>query len=354
MFMRLPRMATLPAILLTTTLLIATLLITGAKIARADPPAGHLAELRSRGVFKCGVYENVPGLALLDAAGHWSGLDVDTCRAMAAALLGDAGHVEFVKMTFAQGIPAVQAGDVDMAGLAIAATVQRLTEFGLDIIGPTLYSGLGFMVNRRSGAAKLADLNGLPVCFLGGGTTESQIAAYFQPRGLTFIPVAIEAPALLFTAYEDGRCDVVTMEPPFLAIRRARLAKPADHIILPDLFTRSDMGPVIRDDDVAFSKAARTVLWALVTAEELGITAANVDQLAATAKDPAIRRFLGLDGDIGTKAGLPSNTFTQVLIKAVGNYGEIWDRNYGRPFGLDRGPNRLVRDGGQQWAPLWR
>lgn len=314
---------------------------------------GRIAEIRARGNFKCGVYENVPGLATLDAQGRWQGFDVDFCRAVAAAVTGSADRVEFVKMTFAQGMPAVRSGEIDMAALAITATVQRQAELGLDFVGPTLYSGHAFMVHKRTGATKLADLDGATICIIAGTITDSLIADYFRARNMTFRPVAIETSAQMMPLYEEGRCDVVTMEPPFLATRRARLRNPADHIILPEFFAKSDMGPVVRGDDRAFSIAARMAHWATVTAEEMGITSANLDEVVRTSRDPAVRRFLGLEGDIGTKAGL-SNTFAQDVIRAVGNFGEIWDRAYGRPFGLDRGPNRLTRDGGQQWAPVWR
>ena len=314
---------------------------------------GRIGEIRNRGMFKCGVYENVPGLATLDPQGRWVGFDVDFCRAMAAGFLGSGEKVEFVKMTFAQGVPAVRSGEIDMAALAITVTVARETELGLDFVGPTLYSGHAFMVHKRTGATKLADLDGATICVIAGTITDSLIADYFRARNMTFKPVAIETSAQMMPLYEEGRCDVVTLEPPFLATRRARLRNPADHLILPEFFAKSDMGPVVRDDDRNYSHAARMVHWALVTAEEYGITQANLDATIRDSKDPAVRRFLGLEGDLGAKAGM-SNTFTQDVIRAVGNYGEIWERNYGKPYGLERGPNRLARDGGQQWAPLWR
>lgn len=332
--------------------LLLSAMLAGPALAQA-PASGRLADVRARGVFKCGIYENVPGLATLSAQGRWEGLDVDYCRGMAAAILGSADKVEFVKMTFAQGIPAVRSGEVDMAALAITATVQRETELGLDFVGPTLYSGHAFMVHRRTGAKSLADLDGATICIVAGTITDSLIADYFRARNMTFRPVAIETSAQMMPLYEAGRCDVVTLEPPFLATRRARLQVPADHIILPDFFAKSDMGPVVRSDDVAFSQAARMVHWALVTAEEMGITAENVEAMARDSRDPAIRRFLGAEGNIGSRAGL-SDKFVMDLVRGVGNYAEIWERNYGKPYGLERGPNRLVRDGGQQWAPLWR
>jgi general L-amino acid transport system substrate-binding protein len=345
---------------ITTLFAAATMLSLGATSAPAQQPApgasatpNRIEAIRARGNFRCGVYENVPGLATLDAQGRWQGFDVDFCRAMGAAFLGSGEKVEFVKMNFAQGIPAVRSGEIDMAALAITVTVQRETELGLDFIGPTLYSGHAFMVHKRSGATKLADLDGATICIVAGTITDSLIADYFRARNMTFKPVAIETSAQMMPLYEEGRCDVVTLEPPFLATRRARLRVPSDHLILPEFFAKSDMGPVVRGDDLAFSQAARLVHWAVVTAEEMGITQANVEAMARDSRDPAIRRFLGVEGNLGSKAGL-SDRFTIDVIKAVGNYAEIWERSYGKPYGLDRGPNRLARDGGQQWAPLWR
>lgn len=322
--------------------------------AAAQPKSATIDAIKARGAFKCGVYESVPGLASLDDKGRWVGFDVDYCRAMAAAILGSGEKVEFVKLTFAQGMPALRAGEIDMAALAITYTIQRDTELGFDFVGPTLFSGHGFMVHKRTGATKLADLNGASICIVAGTITESLIADYFRARNMTFKPVSIETSAQIMPMYEEGRCDVVTLEPPFLAMRRARLKTPGDHIILSELFAKSHMGPVIREDDRAFSNVARWVHYALITAEEFGITAENVDKMKES-KDPAIRRFLGLEAGIGSKMGL-TDDFTVNIVKAVGNYGDVWERSYGMKSAgkLPRGINALERDGGLQWAPNWR
>lgn len=322
--------------------------------ALAQPKSTTIDTIKQRGSFKCAVYENSPGLASLNDKGEWVGFDVDYCRAMAAAILGDANKVQFVKLSFAQGMPAVRSGEVDMAALAITYTVQRDTELGFDFVGPTLYSGHGFMVHKRTGATKLADLNGATICVVAGTITESLIADYFRPRNMTFKPVAIETSSQMMPMYEDGRCDVVTLEPPFLAMRRARLKNPDDHLILNELFAKSHMGPIIREDDRVFSNIARSVHYALITAEELGINASNVETMKAS-KNPDVRRFLGLESSIGSKMGL-TDDFTVNLVKAVGNYGDIWDRSFGMksPGKLPRGINALARDGGLQWAPNWR
>ncbi len=316
--------------------------------------APQLDTIRSRNVFRCGVYENVPGLSALDAQGVRVGFDVDYCHAMAAAILGDPSRVEFRTMTLAQGIPALRSGEVDMIALALTYTIQRDTELGLDFMGPTLYSGHAFMVHRRTGATRLADLNGATICVVAGGITDSLIADYFRARNMTFRPLAVENTTQMYTLYEEGRCDVVTSEVPFLGMRRSRLRQPDQHIILPEIFAKSHMGPIVRDDDRRFSHVARWVHFALVNAEEMGITRANLPQMLES-RDPAIRRFLGLEGDIGRNMGL-ANEFTQAIIRAVGNYGEVFERHFGQAsvIKLPRGLNALAQDGGLQWSPTWR
>jgi len=314
-----------------------------------------LDKIKSRGKIRCGIYEDVPGLATLNNQGRWQGFDVDYCRATAAALFGDGEKVEFTKMAFAQGMPAVKSGEVDMANLAITDTIGRECYQGFDFVGPTLYSGMAFMVHKRTGAKKIEDLDGATICVVAGGVTDSLIADYFKARGMTYTPVAFENTNQRYQFYEEGRCDVVTSEIPFLAIRRARLKNPEEHLILPEIFSKSDMGPVILEDDVQWSNIAKAVHWALVTADEYGISSENIDEVLKTTKDPAKRRFLGVDENIGKEMGL-SNDFTVSIIKAVGNYNEIWERNFGMKSAmkLPRGLNELATKGGLQWAPTWR
>lgn len=332
----------------------ASVAMLGAVSAQAQPKSPTVDTIKQRGNLKCGVYENSPGMAALNDRGEWVGFDVDYCRALAAAVLGDPKKTQFVKLTFAQSMPALRSGEIDVAAMSITYTAQRDTEMGFDFVGPTMYSGHGFMVHKRVGATKLADLNGATICVTAGTATESLIADYFRPRNMTFKPVAIESSAQLMSMYEDGRCDVVTLEPPFLAMRRARMKAPGEHVILNETFAKSHMGPVVREDDRVFSNVARWVQYALVTAEELGIDAANVDTMK-TSKNPDVRRFLGLEAGIGSKMGL-TDDFAVNVVKAVGNYGDVWDRNIGAksPGKLPRGMNALARDGGMQWAPNWR
>ncbi len=313
-----------------------------------------LDEIKERGKLRCGIYQNVPALATLDDQGRWQGFDVDYCRALAAALFGDGDAVEFVTMTFAQGMPAVKSREVDMAGLAITYTIGRDSELGLDFVGPTLYSGHGFMVHKRTGATKIADLNGASVCVVAGTVTDSLISDYFSARNLTYTPVAFENTNQRYEYYENGRCDVVTSEIPFLGTRRLRMKNPDDHVIFEEVFAKSHMGPVILESDPQWSNVARWVHYALIQADEFGINQENIDEMLKT-EDPELQRFLGVTETLGEKMGLP-NDFTVNIIRATGNYDDIWERNFGMKSAvkLPRGLNALAKDGGLQWAPNWR
>jgi len=333
-------------------------LLTAAAVAIALPVAASageiLDEIKERGKLRCGIYENVPALATLDDQGEWQGFDVDYCRALAAAIFGDPEAVEFVTMTFAQGMPAVKSREVDVAGLAITYTIGRDGELGFDFIGPTLYSGHGFMVHKRAGADKIEDLDGATICVVAGTLTDSLISDYFKARGMTYTPVAFENTNQRYEYYENGRCDVVTSEIPFLGTRRLRMKNPDDHVILEETFAKSHMGPVIIDTDPNWSAIARWVHYALVQAEEFGINQENIEEMVKT-DDPELQRFLGVTDSIGENLGLP-NDFTVAILRSVGNYDDVWQRNFGMksPVQLPRGKNALVEDGGMQWSPNWR
>lgn len=329
-------------------------IVTMALAAPAAQAGDILNGILERGKLRCGVYQNVPALATLDDQGRWRGFDVDYCRAVAAALFGDGEAVEFVTMTFAQGIPAVSSREVDMAGLAITYTIGRDTELGLEFIGPTLYSGQGFMVHKRAGATRIADLDGASICVVAGTVTDSLISDFFSARGMTYTPVAFEDSNQRYEYYENGRCDVVTSEIPFLGTRRLRMKNPDDHLILDEIFAKSHMGPIVLESDPKWSNVARWVHYALVQADEFGINQENLDEALKT-DDPEKQRFLGVTESIGEKMGL-SNDFTVNIIRAVGSYDDVWERNFGMrsPVQLPRGMNALAQDGGLQWSPNWR
>lgn len=314
-----------------------------------------LDEIKARGKLRCGIYDNVPGLATLDDKGRWQGFDVDYCRAVAAALFGNGEAVDYVKMTFAQGIPGLKSREIDIAALAITFTAGRDGEQGLDFIGPTLYSGHGFMVHKRTGAKKIEDLNGATICVVAGTVTDSLISDYFKARNMTYKAVAFENTNQRYEYYENGRCDVVTSEIPFLGTRRLRLKNPDEHVILAETFEKSHMGPTLIDSDPQWSNVARMVHYALINAEEYGVCE---DTIAGKmdSKDPAVQRFLGKSDDaIGPKMGLAKD-FTINIVKAVGCYADIWERNFGMKSAvkLPRGMNALPQNGGLQWSPNWR
>ncbi|XWN30499.1 MAG: amino acid ABC transporter substrate-binding protein [Devosia sp.] len=328
-------------------------LLAGASVVPAF--AGEiLDEIKDRGVLRCGVYQNVPALATLDDEGNWQGFDVDYCKAVAAALFGSGDAVEYVPMNFAQGIPAVKTREVDMAGLAMTYVISRDGELGLDFVGPTLFSGHGFMVHKRAGAEKIADLDGASICVVAGTLTDSLISDYFSARGMSYTPVAFENSNQRYEYYENGRCDVVTSEIPFLGTRRIRMQNPDDHVILDEVFAKSHMGPIILEADPQWSNVARWVHYALIQAEEFGINQDNIDEMLET-EDPEIQRFLGVTETIGEKMGV-SNDFVVNIIRAVGNYDDVWERNFGMKSAVElpRGLNALAQDGGMQWAPNWR
>ncbi len=333
------------------------LLILAASIGIVSSAAAGpvLDEIKARGKLRCGIYDSVPGLATLDDKGRWQGFDVDYCRAVAATLFGSGDAVEFVKMTFAQGIPALKSREVDIAALAITLTAGRDGEQGLDFIGPTLYSGHGFMVHKRTNAKKIEDLNGATICVVAGTVTDSLISDYFKARNMTYKAVAFENSNQRYEYYENGRCDVVTSEIPFLGTRRLRLKNPDEHIILSETFEKSHMGPVLIEGDPQWSNVARMVHYALINAEEYGVCQDTI-ATKMDSKDPAVQRFLGKTEDaIGPKMGLAKD-FTVNLVKAVGCYADIWDRNFGMKSAvkLPRGMNGLPQDGGLQWSPNWR
>jgi general L-amino acid transport system substrate-binding protein len=319
--------------------------------ARAD----LLDDIKGRGELVCGTLNFLPGVGFLDSQGRWSGFDVDFCRAAAAAIFGDPGKVKFVALTAAQRFAALDSGQIDILSRSITQTISSETAQRRDFIGPNLMTGQGFMVRKEAGVKDVAQLNGATICVLAGTVTERYLADYFAGRGLSFKPVAAESSDQMFEMYFNDRCDAVTMEPPYLAIRRSRSADPAAHVILDTIIAKSYEAPVIREGQPRLRKLLQWMHWGMITAEELGITQANVEQTAASTKDPVVRRFLGTEGEIGAAMGV-SNGWMLHVIKSVGNYGEFYDRNLGRGSGLNvpRGMNALWKDGGALFAPGWQ
>jgi len=324
----------------------------GAASARAED---LLDTIKARGELICGTLNYIAGVGFLNDKGEWSGFDVEFCKAAAAAIFGDQAKVTFVATTGANKFPVLDSGEIDVLSRSVTMTISRETALGFDFIGPNHLTGQGFMVHKGTGVTNIDELNGATVCVLSGTTTEQMLADYFRAKDMTFKPVAAEDSDAMFGMYFENRCDAVTMEPPYLAIRRSRSADPSDSVILDGLIAKSFEAPLIKQGNPKLRDVLQWTHWGMVTAEEMGITQANVEETAKTATDPVVRRFLGVEGTIGTDMGL-ANDFMVNVIKAVGNYGEFYDRNLGSGTGLNvpRGMNALYRDGGAMIAPSWQ
>ena len=325
-------------------------------LARAPAEAGKFLDgIKAHGTIKCGVSTGNPGFSAPDTQGVWRGIDADLCRAIAATLFGDANKVTYVPQNFTQVITTLQSGEVDVVTRTITWTVSREAALGLDFPAFHYYSGQTFMVPKRLNVTTPSQLNGATVCVTSGTTTEANLSDYFRTRNLTYTPVLFEDQTLLYKAYEAGRCDAVTTEPPTLAARRSTFKNPDDHIIMKELISKEPFGPAIRQGDDEWRKLVRMAVYALIEAEELGITSHNVKERIQSTKNPEERRFLGLEGDLGKGMGVP-NDWAAKLIEQVGNYGEVWDHNVGpeTPLKLERGVNQLWTKGGLLIAPAFR
>ena len=312
----------------------------------------RLNSVKSRGNLICGVNGQLPGFSFVDENGEYSGMDVDLCRAVAAALFDDPDKVEFRDLSSQERFTAVQSGEVDFLSRNTTWTLSRDTSVGMEFAPTTFYDGQGLLVSKASGIEKLEDLNNKSVCVLSGTTNEQNLADRMRRLGLNYSPVVFEDVDLLYGAYEQGRCEVATSDRSQLTARRAVLAKPDEHQVLDVVLSKEPLGPLVANGDSQWFDVVKWVTYAMVEAEELGINSQNVDSFAET-DDPTIKRFLGAEGNLGEDMGLP-NDFAKRVIKHVGNYEEAYNRNIGKPFGLDRGLNALWKDGGLMYAPPFR
>lgn len=313
----------------------------------------RLETVKQRGTLICGVNGEVPGFSFVDENGQYSGLDVDMCRAIAAALFDDPNKVEFRKLSAQERFTAVQAGEVDVLNRNTTWTISRDTSVGMEFAPTIFYDGQGVMVTKASGATQLDDLAGKSICVLAGTTTEQNLADQMRKRGISdYNPVVSDDVDALYVAYQEGRCEGVTSDRSQLLARRSILPNPDDHVILTEVLSKEPLGPMTANGDTAWSDAVKWITFSLIQAEEFGINSQNLAEFEQS-EDPNIRRFLGIDEKLGEDMGLP-NDFTARAIKHVGNYGEIYDRNIGQPFQLDRGPNNLWTNGGLLYSPPFR
>ncbi len=320
-----------------------------------NTPSGYGATLKAvkeRGHLICGVNAQLPGFGYVDDQGNYKGFDVDFCHAVAAAIFGDPNKVEFRPLTAKERFTALQTGEIDVLIRNTTWTLTRDTELGANFAATTFYDGQGIMVRKDSGINKLEDLEGAKICVATGTTTELNLADQMAAHNIDYTPVVFETADQVFGAYEEGRCDAVTTDKSGLVSRRVTLKNPDAHKILDITLSKEPLGPVVRQGDDQWFDIINWVVFATFTGEEEGITSKNVDEIKATTKNPNVKKFLGLEGEMGQKLGL-SDDWAYNIIKMVGNYAEIYDRNLGpgTPFNLPRGLNASWKDGGLLYAP---
>ncbi len=313
-----------------------------------------LQTVRNRGQLICGFHGSFPGFGSVDAAGNAVGFDVDFCKAVAAAIFGDPNKVQYRPLSASARFTAVQTREVDMLSRNTTWTTSRDGAVGMDFAPITFYDGQGMMVRKSDNITKLEDMGGASVCVQSGSTTELNLADAFRVLNLPFTPVVFDSQDAANAAYEEGRCDGLTTDKSQLSTTKVGLKNPDDHVILSVTMSKEPLAPAVLQGDPQWHDIVTWVVYGVITAEEFGITQSNVDTFADS-KDPTIRRLLGLEGDLGQGLGLDNNFMVNV-IKAVGNYGEIYNRHLGpdTPFNLPRGQNALYNDGGLLYAPPFR
>jgi general L-amino acid transport system substrate-binding protein len=325
----------------------------GVSLAAASAAtAGTLDDVKAKGFVQCGVSQGLIGFSNPDDQNNWTGMDVDFCRAVASALFNDPQKVKFTPLSAKERFTALQSGEVDVLSRNTTWTMGRDTSLGLKFVGVMYYDGQGFMVKKSLGVNSALGLNGASVCTNTGTTTELNLADYFKANNMTYQVVAFEKNEEVLKAYEEGRCDVFTTDQSGLYAERLKFATPDEHVVLPEIISKEPLGPVVRQGDDAWFNVVKWTYFALLNAEELGVTSKNVDDLKANSTNPEIIRLLGKEGDFGTGIGLTNEWVVQIL-KGTGNYGEIFERNVGEstPLKIARGKNALWSQGGLQYAP---
>jgi general L-amino acid transport system substrate-binding protein len=328
---------------------LAALLVSTGAMAGKD-----IDTIKARGALVCGVPTGIAGFALADSQGKWVGLDVDVCRGVAAAMFGDAEKVKYVPLTAQQRFTALQSGEVDMLSNNTTDTLTRDTALGLDFTAVTYYDGQGFMVNKKLGVKSAKELSGATVCVQPGTTTELNLADYFRANKMNFKPVVIEKVEEVRAAFFSGRCDVYTNDSS--SLYSARIANvpqgqtPDDYVVLPEIISKEPLAPAVRHGDNQFADIVRWTQYAMLEAEEYGITSKNVDDMLKS-ENPTIKRILGVTPGMGKALGVDEK-WVYNIVKQVGNYGESFDRNVGAgsPLKIDRGLNKLWTQGGLQYA----
>jgi general L-amino acid transport system substrate-binding protein len=330
--------------------LVLTVALASALSAQAAT-AQTLKTVKDRGMLSCGVSQGLPGFSAPDDKGNWAGLDVDICRAIAAAIFNDAAKVKFVPLSAKDRFTALQSGEIDVLSRNTTWTLSRDTSLGANFTGVTYYDGQGFLVKKSLKVNSALELNSASVCVQTGTTTEQNLADYFKGNNMKYEVIAFSTADETVKAYESGRCDVFTSDVSQLYAERLKLSNPADHAVLPEVISKEPLGPMVRHGDDQWFDIVKWTLFAMVDAEELGVTQKNVDEMAKSDK-PELKRAFGTDGNLGEQLGLTKDWMSRI-VKAVGNYGESFDRNVGAgsKLGIARGLNQLWSKGGIQYAP---
>jgi general L-amino acid transport system substrate-binding protein len=317
------------------------------QIARAQT----LKTVTDRGMLSCGVSQGLPGFSSPDDKGNWTGIDVDVCRAIAAVIFNDPSKVKFVPLSAKDRFTALQSSEIDVLSRNTTWTLSRDTSLGANFTGVTYYDGQGFLVKKSLKVNSALELNSASICVQTGTTTEQNLADYFKSNNMKYEVIAFGSADETVKAYESGRCDVFTSDVSQLYAERLKLANPADHAVLPEVISKEPLGPMVRHGDDQWFDLVKWVLFAMINAEELGITQRNVDDMAKSDK-PELKRVFGTDGNLGEQLGVTKDWVSRI-IKAEGNYGEMFDRNVGAgsKLGIARGLNQLWNKGGIQYAP---
>src|ERR1700751_3395202 len=330
---------------------IALTLAVAAGLAAQPASAQSLKAVKDRVQLFCGVSQGRPGFSSPDDKGNWTGIDVDICRAIAAAIFDDPSKIKFVPLSAKDRFTALQSGEIDVLSRNTTWTLSRDTALGANFTGVTYYDGQGFLVKKSLKVNSALELSSASVCVQTGTTTEQNLADYFKGNNMKYEVIAFTSADETVKAYEAGRCDVFTSDVSQLYAERLKLANPADHVVLPEVISKEPLGPMVRHGDDQWFDLVKWVLFAMMNAEELGITQKNIDEMAKSDK-PELKRAFGTDGNLGEQLGLTKDWVIRI-IKAVGNYGEAFDRNVGggSKLGIARGLNQLWTKGGIQYAP---
>jgi general L-amino acid transport system substrate-binding protein len=330
---------------------IATILALAVIVFAHAASAQTLKAVKQRGVLNCGANGSLAGFGLPDAKGVWHGIDVDVCRAIAAAIFNDASKVKFVPLTAKDRFTALQSGEIDVLSRNTTWTSSRDTSLGLNFTGVTYYDGQGFIVHKALKVNSALELNGASVCVQQGTTTELNLADFFRAHNMQVKTVTFATSNEAVKSYDAGRCDAYTTDASGLYAERLRMTNPDDNIVLPEIISKEPLGPAVRHGDDQWFDIVKWVLFAQINAEELGITQKNVDSMLKST-NPSVKRFVGTEGNYGEQLGLTKDWAVRI-VKLVGNYGEMFDRNVGKdsPLKISRGLNRLWDKGGIQYAP---